>query len=120
MKLKTLIVGVSRNPNRYANRAVKVLEQNGYECIGLGKDSFYIEGFKVHSEFPLSTLVDTVTLYINPKLQEDYKKFIIKLNPRRVIFNSGTENPAFEQMLSNKGIETLNACTLVLLATNQY
>ena len=120
MKLKTLIIGVSRNPYRYANRAVKALEQNGYECVGLGRHSFYIEGFKVHSELPLSILVDTVTLYINPKLQEHYKKFIIKLNPRRVIFNPGTENPVFEQMLSNKGIKTSNACTLVLLATNQY
>jgi hypothetical protein len=45
---------------------------------------------------------------------------ISKMRPRRVIFNPGAENPSFEQILKNEGIEVERACTLVLLATKQF
>ena len=64
--------------------------------------------------------IDTVTLYLNPKRQEEYYDYILKLNPRRVIFNPGTENFEFSKMLKEKGIKAEIACTLVLLSTNQY
>ena len=34
--------------------------------------------------------------------------------------NPGTENEVFASLLEKKGIETENACTLVLLSTKQY
>jgi hypothetical protein len=37
-----------------------------------------------------------------------------------VIFNPGTENLEFENLLKENGIETEIACTLVLLSINQY
>jgi len=61
-----------------------------------------------------------VTLYLNPTRQEEYYDRIIALNPKRVIFNPGTENPAFEAMLSLNGIESEQACTLVLLSIGAY
>jgi hypothetical protein len=64
--------------------------------------------------------VDTVTLYINPKVQENYYKYVVSLKPRRVIFNPGTENPEFYAILEQNHIQYETACTLVLLATNQY
>jgi len=64
--------------------------------------------------------IDTVTLYLNPKNQKEYYQQIVDLNPRRVIFNPGTENPEFYEILENAGIEVEVACTLVLLATGQY
>lgn len=64
--------------------------------------------------------MDTVTLYLGPARQESYYEYLISLNPRRIIFNPGTENESFEKRLRNAGIETEQSCTLVLLATNQY
>ena len=64
--------------------------------------------------------IDTVTLYLNPKRQQEYYDYIISLHPKRVIFNPGTENPEFYELLRNKKIEVEVACTLVLLGTNQY
>ena len=64
--------------------------------------------------------IDTVTLYLNPKRQEEYYDYIISLQPRRVIFNPGTENMEFIKLLKNNQIESEIACTLVLLSTNQY
>ena len=65
--------------------------------------------------------IDTVTLYLNPKRQEEYYDYIISLQPRRVIFNPGTENMEFIKLLKNNQIESEIACTLVLLSTtSQY
>jgi hypothetical protein len=59
-------------------------------------------------------------MYLSPARQEMYYDKIIALQPQRVLFNPGTENPAFAQRLQNEGIAVENACNLVLLATNQY
>lgn len=120
MKNRTLVIGASENPSRYAYKAIRALLQKGHEVIALGKEKGQVEGVEIQTEV-LSTLeVDTVTLYINPMHQKHYTAFLIELKPRRVIFNPGTENPDLQQRLEDSGIETLNACTLVLLATDQY
>jgi hypothetical protein len=70
--------------------------------------------------YQVCKLIDTVTLYLNPKNQKEYYQQIMDLNPKRVIFNPGTENPEFYKILENAGVEVEVACTLVLLATGQY
>jgi hypothetical protein len=69
---------------------------------------------------PVIEGVDTITLYINPRNQKEWYDYFFKLNPKRVIFNPGTENPELEKSLEEKGIRALEACTLVLLRSGQY
>ena len=64
--------------------------------------------------------VDTVTLYVGPQRQVGLFEQIIALRPRRVIFNPGTENPGEYEQLRAAGIEPIEACTLVMLRTNQF
>ena len=64
--------------------------------------------------------VDTITLYLNPSRQKELYDYILSLKPRRIIFNPGTENPEFEEMAESKGIETVEACTLVMLSIGNY
>ena len=71
-------------------------------------------------EKPAIPDVDTITLYIGPQHQPEWYDYLISLKPKRIIFNPGTENPEFEKMAEEKGIETLEACTLVMLRTGQY
>lgn len=120
MKKRTLVIGASENAERYANRAIKALLQKGHEVIALGKQKGKVESVEIKTEVFTDLEVDTVTLYINPRHQKHYTAFLIELHPKRVIFNPGTENPELQNRLEKNGIETLNACTLVLLATNQY
>lgn len=122
MKDKTLIIGASNNPNRYSYKAAFSLQYNGFEFIPFGVKRGDVIGRKIHNVWDekWENDVDTVTMYINPTLQEQYYDSIIKLKPRRVIFNPGTENFEFSQLLRDNSIEYENACTLVLLNTNQY
>lgn len=117
--MKTLVLGASPKSDRYSNKAVHTLMRAGHEIVALGARESE-EGFKIIQGTPALENIDTVTLYLNPKRQKEYYDYIISLKPRRVIFNPGTENLEFAEILKNNRIESEIACTLVLLNTNQY
>ena len=117
---KTLVIGASENPERYSFKAITSLVQHGHEVKALGLKSGEVAGVKFDTEKIPYAHIDTVSLYVGPQNQSDYYDYIESLRPKRVIFNPGTENKEFEVRLKKKGIEVEEACTLVLLATNQY
>ena len=117
---KTLVLGASTRPDRYVNRAISSLVAKGHTVIAIGHDVGEVAGVKIQNKaIPLKN-IDTVTLYLNPKNQRDYYNYIVEAKPKRVIFNPGTENSQLYQLLELNNIEVEVACTLVLLATNQY
>ncbi len=120
MPKKTLIIGASTNPSRYSFSAVQALKSNGHPVVAIGVKSGAIDGIEIQKGKPDFPGIDTVSLYIGPYAQESYKDYLIKLKPRRVIFNPGTENLALFDLCEQNNIEAVEACTLVMLATNQY
>ena len=120
MKNATLVVGASLNESRYSNKAIKSLVENEFSTLAIGAKRGKVSNVQILDKKELFENVDTVTLYINPKIQEEYYDYILSLKPRRVIFNPGTENRKFTKVLKANTILVEEACTLVLLATNQY
>lgn len=119
---KVAILGASNKPERYSYKAFKMLQEYGHTPLPVHPSLEKVEDVSVYHQ--LSDLknegIDTLTLYVNPKILETYVDQIIALKPRRVIFNPGTESPVIEQRLQAAGIEPLEACTLVLLRTHQF
>jgi predicted CoA-binding protein len=119
-KKKTLVIGASTNPERYSYLAINKLLAHQHPVAALGNKKGIVNNIEIATEpLPLND-IDTVTLYINPSLQRQYYTYIIGLHPKRIIFNPGTENDELANLASQKGIATLDACTLVLLSTGQY
>ena len=118
--MKTLVIGASAKPERYSYQAVKRLKAKDYPVVALGLKAGEIHGETIHTTKKIWTDIDTVSLYVGPAYQDNYIDYVIGLNPRRVLFNPGTENPAFESRLKAEVILAERACTLVLLSTNQY
>jgi predicted CoA-binding protein len=117
---KTLVLGASTKPARYAFMAIEKLVEKGHSVLAIGQNAGEVAGIKIQTKaIPLKN-VDTVTLYLNPARQRDYYNYIVEAQPKRVIFNPGTENPEFYQLLKLNDIKVEVACTLVLLSTNQY
>ena len=117
---KTLVFGASLKPNRYSYLAISRLVASNVETLAFGLREGNVSGVKISTSLDKIKDIHTITLYLNPKRQEEYYDDIISLAPKRVIFNPGTENPEFYKLLEKNGIEVDVACTLVLLGTNQY
>jgi len=120
MKNRTLVLGASLKPFRYSNIAIKRLRDSGIDTVAIGLQKGSVADVTIKTENVFFEDIDTVTLYLNPERQKLYYKYIISLQPRRVIFNPGTENVEFIKLLKENGIESEIACTLVLLSTKQY
>lgn len=115
-----LILGASTNPSRYSYIAARMLTGKGHTIFPVGIKKGELFGVEITPNFPEKQPVDTITLYINPKLQTQYISDIIALSPNRVIFNPGTESELSIAQLTSEGIDCVEACTLVMLRTNQF
>lgn len=116
----TLVLGASPNPERYSFLATNLLKEKEYSVYPFGIKKGQIGDLAIINEWPTPGTIDTVTLYVGPAGQTEYNQAIMELAPRRIIFNPGTENPVLQSMASEKGIDTIEACTLVMLKTGQY
>ena len=117
---KTLIIGATTKQDRYAYLAAKKLLKHGHDIVLLGQKEGTIDGNDIAIEPAPIDNIDTVTLYLNPEKQLPLYNYVIGLNPKRIIFNPGTENPEFEKLLNQNKIEVLEACTLVMLSIGNY
>ena len=120
MNKPTAIIGASPKPERYAYMATSRLKEHGHTVYPVGIHQGVIEGETILTEKPQLKDIHTVTLYVGPQNLSSWETYILDLNPERIIFNPGTENPDFEKKATEKGIECLEACTLVMLSTGQY
>lgn len=114
------MIGASENPHRYANRAALSLLRHGHSIELIGLREGQISGYPIRTGQPELSGVDTITMYVGARNQPMYYDYIKRLKPRRVIFNPGAENPAFETELRQAGIEPVDACTLVMLSVGTY
>lgn len=120
MAKKTLVLGASENPQRYSNMAVKKLQAYQHPVIAIGRREGAIEGIPILKGQPQVDNVDTVTLYLNEDNQQPYYDYILSLKPQRIIFNPGAENDELRKLAKERGIETVEGCTLVMLSVGEY
>ncbi len=116
----TLVIGASLKEERYSNKAIKKLRNYKHSVKAIGLREGTVLDVSIEKEKNNYTDIDTVTLYLNPKRQKEYYDYVISLQPKRVIFNPGTENNEFYELLKQENIAYEESCTLVLLSTGQY
>lgn len=115
-----VVLGASPRPERYANMAVKRLRRAGIELWAVGLRPGWIDDTPIHTVLPVGRPVHTVTLYVGPAGLESWMDRLLALEPRRIIFNPGTEHPAFATRASALGVEVVEGCTLVMLSAGTY
>jgi uncharacterized protein len=117
---KTVVIGASENPERYAYKAVVSLSQHGQEVVAVGLKNGMILNTPVTSDKKFIPDVDTVTMYVGARNQPAWYDFILSLKPKRIIFNPGAENDELAKLAKKNGIEVVEACTLVMLSIGNY
>lgn len=119
-KKKTLVLGASENPARYSNMAIKKLVSHQHPVAAIGRRKGVVSNIPIETEKKYFSDIDTVTLYLNSGHQKEYYEYIISLHPKRIIFNPGAENEELAELAANNNINSVEACTLVMLSTGQY
>lgn len=117
---KTLVLGASQKPERYSYLAIRSLRKHQIEVVAIGARKGIVEDVEIQTELKDFEDIHTVTLYLSPKNQIPYYSYIISLNPKRIIFNPGTENPELEELARKNGIDVVEGCTLVMLSNGTY
>lgn len=118
---RVAILGASDKPDRYSNKAQRLLVQHGHTVVPVHPALKQIEGVDVVPDLTaIQGQVDTLTMYVGPAISSGVADKIVGLKPGRVIFNPGTENPDLQVKLDGASIPWEEACTLVLLNTGQY
>ncbi len=118
--MRTLVIGASEKRGRYSNKAIRKLLRYGHEVVPLALRLGEVKGLHFETGFPKLNDIHTITLYIGRQRQKPYYDYIIGLQPKRIIFNPGTENRELMELASRKGIENISECTLVMLDAGAF
>jgi len=119
--VNVVVMGASNKPHRYSYKTVKLLEEEGHAPFPVHPFIQDIDGFRVYAKLSdILEPIDTITLYLSAANSEKVAADILSAGARRVIFNPGAENPDLMSRLRQKGIESVEACTLVMLKTGQF
>lgn len=117
---RTLVLGASNKPGRFSFLAIKSLAKHNVEVLAIGARNGEVDGVCISTEKDLIENIHTVSLYLNPKNQSAYIDYIIKLKPKRIIFNPGTENPELLVKARAENIKVVFDCTLVMLNNGSF
>lgn len=115
MDKKTLVIGGSDKRDRYSNKAIRKLIEYGHSVESVGLRESKVESVEIVTGKPDLEDIHTITMYIGPLKQPEYYKYIVALNPSRIIFNPGTENKELEAIANDNGMEVVRNCTLIML-----
>lgn len=115
MAKSTLVIGASLKESRYSNICVRTLVSGQFPVTAIGLREGLIDETPVQTGFPKLQNIHTVSLYLGPDNQKSWYKYIMELNPERVVFNPGAENDEFEEMLTEAGVEVVEGCTIVMV-----
>jgi predicted CoA-binding protein len=118
---RVAVLGASPKEDRYSFKAVHLLKEYGHVPIPVHPAGHTVDGVPgVKSLDDVGGAVDTLTMYVGPDISDKEFDRILRLKPRRVIFNPGAENETLMQKLEEAGFEVVRACTLVMLRTSLF
>lgn len=119
--MNVAVLGASNKQKRYSYQAVKLLAEKGHVVFPVHPAISDIDGIPVFKRLAdIPTPIHTITVYLAPERSTALADEILAARSKRVIFNPGAENQDLAQRLKETGVEAMNACTLVLLKTNQF
>lgn len=119
--MNVVVLGASKNEERYSNMAVRRLKDTGHNVYPVHKAIKEIHGIAVYNELSdIKDKIDTITVYVNKIVSNNIGAEILDLKPRRIIFNPGAENYELKEKAEAQGIDVVFGCTLVMLSTGMF
>ena len=116
-----VVLGASPKPDRYAYRAMRMLQEFGHRAVPVNPAFTDVLGEPCFASISdVGEPIDTVTLYLGKSRSDPLVENILAANPRRIIMNPGAENADLAAKAQARQVEVVEGCTLVMLQTRQF
>jgi predicted CoA-binding protein len=110
------VVGASAKPERTSNQAVRALLDGGWTVWPVHPSGIGVHGletFRSLSELPGRPML--VTMYLNPAAAVDLLEEIVAAGPEWLFLNPGADGEPMASAARDRGLQVVEACTLVAL-----
>jgi uncharacterized protein len=119
--MNVAVIGASDKPDRYSYQAVMLLKEKGHAVYPVHQRIKEIEGMKVYPSIKdIEVEIDTVSMYVAADISDKIAGDILSKKPWRIIFNPGAENSELDRQARDRGIKSINACTLIMLNSGKF
>lgn len=121
MKETVAVLGASPKPARFSHKAIVALKEAGHCVLPVNPGQSEIDGLRCYPDLSsCPDKIDTITVYVNPSILVRRVDDMIRVQPRRVILNPGTESDEVIESLESAGIDVKLDCTLVMLSVGTF
>ncbi|MBN2307516.1 MAG: CoA-binding protein [Candidatus Hydrogenedentes bacterium] len=108
------IVGASTDRTKYGNKAVRAFRDGGWTVYPVNPKESEIEGLQCYpSVAALPGPVDRVSMYVPARVGMRMLDDIAAARPAEFFLNPGSESPALVEQARTKGLEPVQACSIV-------
>ena len=112
------VLGASADPEKYGNRCVVMYKERGWRVLPVNPKGGEIEGLPVLTSLDdIDEPIDRLSLYLPPAVTLGQLPAIARVAPAEFFVNPGAESPELIAAAEAAGLQPLQACALVALAT---
>jgi uncharacterized protein len=108
------VVGASRDPKKYGNKAVRAYVRQGWKVIPVHPEASVIEGLKAVARLQdIDEPVDRISLYVPASIGITLLPAIRQIGPKEFWVNPGAESDELFARAEEMGLDPINACSIV-------
>ncbi len=113
MATTVAVIGASSDRQKYGNKALRALRDQGYTVIPINPKEPEVEGEKSYaSVVDVPVPIDMATFYVAPAAGLKVLEDVVKKGIPEVWFNPGADGPQVVERARALGLKTVVACTI--------
>lgn len=108
------IIGASTDRKKYGNKAVRAFRDGGWTVYPVNAKVEEVEGLKCYARIDdVPEPIDRVSMYVPAAVGKTMLDAIAAKRPGELFFNPGSEDVEVMDLARAKGINVINACSIV-------
>jgi hypothetical protein len=118
MATTVAVIGASSDRQKYGNKALRALRDQGYSVIPINPKELEVEGEKSYgSVLEVPGPIDLATFYVAPAVGMRILDDVVKKGIPEVWFNPGADGPQVVERARALGLKTVVACTILSIGS---
>ncbi|HRI89374.1 MAG TPA: CoA-binding protein [Candidatus Hydrogenedentes bacterium] len=108
------IIGASADRRKYGNKSVRAFRDGGWDVYPVNAKATEIEGLKSYASIAdVPVPLDRVSMYVSPAIGKTLLDDIAAKGTKEFFLNPGSEDAEIIELARAKGLNVINACSIV-------